>query len=220
MGKSILTPRQSQVVGLARHNDEIKRWYYFTGGTALAECYLHHRLSEDLDFFTRSEVNKPKIDRFIADIQPDLGYIDKKMLEISGLYACTLFFDDGTTLKLDFNEYDFPQIERGFSWDGLFVDSLFDITINKLYTILSRSRTRDFVDLFFCLDAVGCDLDTVISRVPDKFPVSYEEISVGDHLMKIVDLTDYPTMLVPFDRQKMIDFYLAQAKRIGERLFK
>jgi len=208
------------VVGLAKQNDEITRWYYFTGGTALAECYLHHRFSEDLDFFTTSEVSKPKIDRFIADIQPKVGYVDKKMLEVSGLYMCTLFFSDGTKLKIDFNEYDFPQVEQGFRWDGLWVDSLFDITINKLYTILSRSRARDFVDLYCCLSAVGTDLETVLTRIPDKFPVSYEEISIGDHLAAVVDLTDYPTMLVPFDRAAMIDFFLAEAKKLEGKIFK
>lgn len=220
MGKSILTPRQSQVVGLAKQSDEITRWYYFTGGTALSECYLHHRLSEDLDFFTRGQVNKPKIDHFIDDIRPQIGYVDKKMLEISGLYVCTLFFADGTKLKIDFNEYDFAQVEQGVKWGGLWVDSLFDIAINKLYTILSRSRARDFVDLYFCLDAVGCDLDMIFSRIPDKFPVSYEEISIGDHLVAVADVTDYPTMLVPFDRQKMIDFYLAEAKKLEKKIFK
>ena len=30
--------------------------FYLTGGTALSAFYLHHRLSEDLDFFTESDV--------------------------------------------------------------------------------------------------------------------------------------------------------------------
>ncbi|MBI3956224.1 nucleotidyl transferase AbiEii/AbiGii toxin family protein [Candidatus Gottesmanbacteria bacterium] len=44
----------------AAKNDELTRWYYLTGGTALSEFYLHHRLSEDIDFFTRSEVYQVK----------------------------------------------------------------------------------------------------------------------------------------------------------------
>ena|SRR3989344_5620344 len=124
------------------------------------------------------------------------------------------------SLKLIFNEYDFPQLERGFLWDGLWVDSLFDITVNKLYTILSRTRARDFVNLYFCLSAVGTDIDTVLARIPDKFTVSYEEISIGDHLTAVVDAIDYPTMLVPFDRQRMIDFFLAEAKKLEHKIFK
>lgn len=220
MGKSILTPRQSQVVGLAKRTSEITRWYYFTGGTALAEVYLHHRYSDDLDFFTRSNVIREHIDRFIAGMQPALDYVEKKTLEISGLHQYTLMFADGETLKIDFNEYDFPQLEESPSWDCLPVDSLFDIAVNKCYTILSRSRARDFVDLYCCLPAIVCDIDTLIRRIPDKFPVSFEDLSIGDHLAKIVDLTDYPKMLIPFDRKKMIEYYLGEAKRIGDRLFR
>lgn len=60
MGYYILTPRQSYLVEQAAKNDELTRWYYLTGGTALSEFYLHHRLSEDIDFFTRSEVYQVK----------------------------------------------------------------------------------------------------------------------------------------------------------------
>jgi predicted nucleotidyltransferase component of viral defense system len=31
------------------------RFFYLTGGTALAAYYLRHRLSEDLDFFAEKE---------------------------------------------------------------------------------------------------------------------------------------------------------------------
>jgi hypothetical protein len=35
--------------------------FYLTGGTALAEFYLQHRLSEDLDFFSEQEVESQAI---------------------------------------------------------------------------------------------------------------------------------------------------------------
>ena len=57
MGKTILTPKQSYLVEQAAKNAEITQWYYLTGGTALAEFYLHHRYSEDLDFFSENEVD-------------------------------------------------------------------------------------------------------------------------------------------------------------------
>lgn len=37
--------------------------------------------------------------------------------------------------------------------------------------------------------------------------------------MAAQDLADYPKMLIPFDRNKMVDFYLKEAKRIGKKLF-
>ncbi|MEK7458532.1 MAG: nucleotidyl transferase AbiEii/AbiGii toxin family protein, partial [Patescibacteria group bacterium] len=52
MGKTILTPNQHKLLECAAQSSGIVDTFYLTGGTALAEFYLHHRLSEDLDFFS------------------------------------------------------------------------------------------------------------------------------------------------------------------------
>lgn len=68
MVKSILTQRQKQLLGLFASNLNIKKHFYLSGGTALAEYYLHHRFSEDLDFFSEEEVSPMSIQIFIKDI--------------------------------------------------------------------------------------------------------------------------------------------------------
>ncbi len=57
MGKNILTPSQHFVLDLAIREEDLTDWFYFTGGTALSQFYLHHRYSEDLDFFSQTEFN-------------------------------------------------------------------------------------------------------------------------------------------------------------------
>ncbi len=207
------------MVDAVQQCDEIIRWYTFTGGTALSEVYLQHRLSEDLDFFTRNPVMDHRINAFIDEAKSAIGYESYEKRVYSGLFMYTLIFSDGDRLKLDFNEYDFPPVERGTKLGKLNVDSFYDIAINKLEAILSRAKLRDFVDLYVAMPVIGCDLDQVRMRLADKFSGIRDDEEFMRHLAKVVDLTDYPTMLVPFDRQKMIDFYLAEAKRIGDRLF-
>ncbi len=55
MGKSILTPDQKRLLEYISKDPKITDKFYLTGGTALAEFYLQHRLSEDLDFFSETE---------------------------------------------------------------------------------------------------------------------------------------------------------------------
>lgn len=220
MGYHILTPRQSYLVEQAAKNDELTRWYYLTGGTALSEFYLHHRLSEDIDLFTRSEVSQPKIDTFLRGLQKEAGIVHIDWKHISGLYTYSLTYGDGEVIKIDFNEYDYPQVEQGRMFGKLKVDSEYDIAINKLYTLYSRHKARDYVDLFMLLSQDYYSLEQLASRIPDKFGPLPTDLTIMRAYLAVEDLVDYPTMLVPFDRQKMIDFYLAQAKRIGERLFK
>lgn len=208
------------MVDAVQQCEEIIRWYTFTGGTALSEVYLQHRLSEDLDFFTRSPVMDHKINAFIDKAKATIGYTSYEKRVYSGLFMYTLTFPDDDRLKLDFNEYDFPPVERGTKLGKLDVDSIFDIAVNKLEAILSRAKVRDFVDLYFAIPAIGCDLDQVRMRLADKFSGIRDDEEVVRHLVKVVDFTDYPQMLVPFDRQKMVDFFLAEAKKLEHKIFK
>ncbi|MDI6883230.1 MAG: nucleotidyl transferase AbiEii/AbiGii toxin family protein [Patescibacteria group bacterium] len=56
--KSILTLHQREILELISKEEYFIQRFYLAGGTALAEFYLKHRISEDLDFFTEEkEVN-------------------------------------------------------------------------------------------------------------------------------------------------------------------
>ena len=50
-GKGLLTPIQKSFLAIFTQVPDQER-FFLTGGTALAEYYLGHRLSFDLDFFT------------------------------------------------------------------------------------------------------------------------------------------------------------------------
>ncbi|MBI3956225.1 hypothetical protein HY339_03120 [Candidatus Gottesmanbacteria bacterium] len=101
------------------------------------------------------------------------------------------------------------------------VDSEFDIAINKLYTLFSRHKARDYVDLYMLLSQEYYSMEQLVARIPDKFGSELPtDLTIMRAYLAVQDLTDYPTMLVPFDKAAMIDFYLGEAKRIGQRLFR
>lgn len=76
MGKTILTPGQSHFLELAAKEDEIIRWFYLTGGTAL----------EDIDLFTTSEVFDPAIDLIVAKYIKQERALRFEKRKISGLF--------------------------------------------------------------------------------------------------------------------------------------
>lgn len=221
MGKDILTAHQKAILELAVTDPEISTYYYLTGGTALTEFYLKHRLSEDLDFFTESDVDIRYLKNLFARHENTLDLTGVKTKEMRGLVFFYLSFSDKTELKVDFVNHPYSPIEKGISYKQLAIDSIFDIALNKLYVMSDRSRARDFVDLYFILTTQGISLDQVYSRIPDKFHgVSFDIIELGRKLTYFADLSDYPTMLVPFDREDMIDFYLSEAKKLEPKIFK
>ena len=69
MGKTILTPKQLEFLEYVSSDPAITKNFYWTGGTVLAEFYLQHRLSEDIDLFTvEHEVNPIQTDAFLKKI--------------------------------------------------------------------------------------------------------------------------------------------------------
>lgn len=60
-----LTPVQEKVID-ALAASPLKDQFYWTGGTALAVVYLHHRKSQDLDFFSDKPVSPEGITQFVV----------------------------------------------------------------------------------------------------------------------------------------------------------
>ena len=85
--KSILSNHQKEVLELISREDYFTKKFYLAGGTALAEFYLQHRLSEDLDFFTeKQEVNPTPIVRFFEDSAKKLSVKKSVIFYVSILY--------------------------------------------------------------------------------------------------------------------------------------
>ncbi|MBI4065561.1 nucleotidyl transferase AbiEii/AbiGii toxin family protein [Candidatus Gottesmanbacteria bacterium] len=176
MGQTILTPNQSAVVECAQNDQSITRWFYLTGGTALTAFHLRHRLSEDLDFFTESEVSLPDLRLFFANNLKRLNIKDIKEQEHPGMVFFYLTFMDNTTLKVDFVNFPYRPVEQGTLVKGLRIDSVFDIALNKLYTLSDRLRARDYVDLYCILTFQGISLGQVYERLNDKFyPFTFQD---------------------------------------------
>jgi len=71
-GKGLLTPLQTAfLVTFATLPDQAQ--FYLTGGTALAEFYLGHRLSFDLDLFTTEEALIRPVSYQIEAVAPRHG---------------------------------------------------------------------------------------------------------------------------------------------------
>ena len=148
MGKSILTTKQLDFLELAQAQPSITKRFYLTGGTALSEFYFQHRLSEDIDLFTeKEEVNPQAVESFLQACSIKLGISKIIKQNYLGLYTYKLQYADGDKLKVDFNYYPFPKVEKGVYFKKLEVSSIYDIAVNKIHTITMRSKARDYIDL-------------------------------------------------------------------------
>lgn len=201
---------------------QITKWFYLTGGTALAEFYLHHRNSLDIDLFTEEkEVHFPSIDAFLKKNSPKLQIRKFDRTQFLGLISYHLEYKDGSKLKVDFNYYPFPRIEKGLKLKNLSIDSLIDIATNKVHTLFMKPRTRDYIDLYFIFKKEKFDLNKLILLAKAKFDWNIDKINLANQFIRIKDikLEDYPKVLVPFKINEMEKFFLDLANDLKKDIF-
>ncbi len=222
MGKTILTSQQLNFLELIQKELQITKRFYLTGGTALSEFYLKHRLSEDIDLFTEKlEVDQKLVDAFLQKISIKLGVKEIKKSQFLGLVSYLLVFKNNRKLKVDFNYYPFPRIEKGIKYGNLDVDSIYDIATNKVHTIFMRTQVRDFIDLYFIMKSYDYSLNRLISDAKAKFDWDIDRVTLGSQFAKLGELKqDYPKMLVPFNPKDMEKFFLKLAKSLEKEIFK
>lgn len=216
----VLSRFQKQILNLWPET-ELSRMFYLAGGTALAQYYFQHRKSEDLDFFTEEELSLPELERFISFVGGKTSLSKVEYKRRFGLYTYFLYpKGEKKSHKIDFGQYPFPLIERPRNFNGILVESLYDIAVDKAHTISVRPRLRDFIDLYFILrERTDWKIRDLLRRGFEKFGIQIEALQLGENLFQVKKLEDMPVMLKRFDRKAMNDFFLSEAKRLGEGIW-
>lgn len=193
--------------------------FYLSGGTALSSWYLHHRESYDLDFFSVSHFDSDRIISWAKRKQDELGASAITLEEDFGFLTFFLRYPDNERLKIDFNHYTFSRLKKGLVWQGLEIDSLYDIAVNKTQTIRTHPRERDYVDLYFIIKKTGWEIKRLLKDADRKFDITTEELQIAKNLLKVNELVGLPKMLVPFDQKDMEKIFLGLAKSLKSQIF-
>lgn len=210
----VLTPKQQIIFDEVKNSEFIRQNFYFTGGTALASLYLHHRLSEDLDFFSEEKFDTLPILNLITDWSKKHKFrVSSKELEVVRIFL--LKFADGEELKVDFGYYPYPRLKKDEAIDLVEIDSLLDIAVNKLQTIHQRADSKDFVDLFFLLKKFT--IWDLIEGVRMKFRIEVDPYTIGASCVKVESFEKLPVMLVPLTLKELKDFYKDLARKLGSK---
>lgn len=186
--------------------------FYLSGGTALAGYYLHHRESDDLDFFSRNGFDTVFIHSFVEQLKILLS---ANSVRFEKLYDRNQFFFalKNEELKVEFTLYPFDQLEKAAVQDGLRVDSLRDIAANKLMTLIDRFDPKDFVDMFSLIKKYG--LETIRADAEQKFGAHVSPATLGKEFAKVRRIAALPKMKLPLDIEELKVFFTEQARIIS-----
>lgn len=212
--RSILTPNQINVLEKAGKNKFISDHFYLTGGTVLAEFYLRHRYSEDLDFFSENEIDILSLDVFINNLKKELKIAE---VDYQQSFNRNLFFlhFENEVLKTEFTFFPFPRIEKGRQEYNITIESLTDIAVNKLFTVYQRTQARDYVDLYCICAENGFTIAELTRKARAKFDYSIDPLQLGAQFLKARDAKDYPRMIKEMDNKIWQDFFVEEAKQLS-----
>lgn len=212
------TPIQQLVFDEFSKNEVLRNNFYFTGGTALSIFYLQHRLSDDLDFFCETDINKETsfaIDELMRKIS-----ILLKINHRFTLQGKTRIFefekDEELQIKVDFSSYPYSRLEKGSVYKGVVVDSLFDIATNKLLTICQRNNVKDFVDLYFLNKKFT--LWDLIHAVEKKFSREIDILLLGSEFLKVEDFDYLPKMTAFLELPELKKFFKEKAREVVKKV--
>jgi len=219
-GKGIITGIQKKVLSIFPYFPDAQK-FYLTGGTALAEFYLGHRLSYDLDFFTSENgLISPFSDAMQAELVKR-GFKADLVRRFETFAEFKLKDEDGTTIHLAYDSpFRFsPPVDTIL---GVKVNDHTDIIVDKLLTFFGRAEPRDAVDLFFILKKE--DFWKLLELAPQKDPgFDFYWLAVAlEKVRKFPDeIIEWPVdMLVEVDVRGLKSKFSSLAREVMDKIKK
>lgn len=211
---NLLTPLQRRFLEVfAQLPDQGE--FYLTGGTALAEFFLGHRLSYDLDFFTG-------VDGLVQPVSFQL----EKLVEQQGLefrvvrrFATYVEFSIShgeETLKIDLAlDSPFHFAPPVICAPGIQVKDFTDLCVDMLLAYFRRAEPRDAVDLYCILQTESADI--LFSKASQK-DTGFDAYWFAIALNRCLDFPDEPerwpvTMLIGWSPKEIKNMFQTWSMR-------
>lgn len=220
MGKSTLTSNQYKLLGPLSENSYITNRFFLTGGTALSEFYFRHRFSEDLDLFSEEEFDSKKIISWASKISNDLKLFEVKQQNLSGQNMFYFYFDKQHSVKVDFAYFPFPHLGEFKKYGKLRISSIDDMAVNKVQAIITRKRSRDYLDLYLCMRKLKWEPENLLKNYRLKFDVFVSHEQLATSFVNVIDAYDLPIFLGDISWSDVQKYFLSQAKKLKAKILK
>ena len=204
-----LLPDTIRAIQLINSVAEINK-AYLAGGTALA-LQIGHRISVDLDFFTKRQFNEKVLAAKLGEL-PEFIQAGTAQWTVWGKISKT---------KFSMFYYKYPLLEKTVLFEGLQLASLADIAAMKIHAIEDRGTRRDFIDVYFLSKKYA--LEEMLDFYQKKYTV------LEDHFYSIFRSLDYfedaeqekqmPQMLIDVSWEKVKEYFRKETKKLtGKKL--
>lgn len=191
--------------------------FFLTGGTALAQYYLRHRLSEDLDLFTTDQsVDFAAVSAQMNKIINQLNYKIEHQVSAPSFLQFILKGEEDL-LKIDIVK-DVPvHFGRIKKVGHINVDSLENIAVGKLLAIFGRTAPKDFIDVYFLLKEKQVKFKKIF-ELSKKKDLGLNEFYLAEMFYQVTQLKDFPKTLKPFHKKELVKFFMDLSDKLYKKI--
>ncbi|MBE0478414.1 hypothetical protein IBX65_04755 [Candidatus Aerophobetes bacterium] len=143
-------------------------FFYLTGGTALAEFYIGHRRSYDLDLFTTEKGLILSFTRVVEEMLHKGQYFLKVIRRFESFVEYEVSKEEESAVLHFAYDSPFRFEEPQPSKFGVKINDYKDLIVDKLLTFFGRWKHRDAIDLYFILRTEP--IETLIEMAKQKDP--------------------------------------------------
>jgi hypothetical protein len=208
----VLYPLQDEVLRIL---GDVDTELYLTGGTAASRGYLHHRFSDDLDFFVNDD-DRFKLwgERFLQALARDTRWRVEVGQREERYFRLNLI--EGTTqLKIELvNDVpahvgpllQHPRLGR--------LDSAENILANKITALVDRREPKDLADIWGFCHRHGLSLEKALTDADSKAA----GIFPADVARRLCTVTPEDWELVRWDQGPDPEQFVSGLVELGQRL--
>lgn len=179
--------------------------FYLAGGTSLA-LQIDHRISYDLDFFTKREFKLQEILNLLKEL-------NLKDVEASS-GTIKFFLED---CQISFFYYPYPVLEKFLylsDVNSVPLASKLDIALMKITALADRGLRKDFVDLYFIAKQVG-GLKEILKSFIFKFPeANYYHYMKSLTFFETADNDPELNMIESINWEAVKKYFIDQSKQL------
>ena len=207
MFEQTLPGNTKTVLALLEKSETIQK-AYLAGGSALT-LQLGHRISYDLDFFTREEFDEQKL-------LPEIDKISNFQLEKIDWRTILGKFGD---VKFSIFYYEYPLLCVAKKFGMINVTDICDLAAMKIAAVASRGAKRDFVDIYFICKE-GMSLKEIIHFYNEKYK---NLAAVRTHILKSLvyfedaESNEMPEMLKQANWEEVKKYLETEVKKLVNR---
>ena len=138
-----------------------------TGGAALSGYYFGHRATRDLDFFFRGRVTLDEVPVLVETRLRAVGIHVHLAQSSPGFRRYDVKYGD-ETLEVDLVAEPVEAVRDAVEVEpGIYVDTPYEILVNKLTALLGRAAIRDLLDMKVLVDS-GLDPHSALQDAARK----------------------------------------------------